>query len=97
MATEKKRRGESGQKNAANKPFRLNGRPPDWAAQRVGAYNVGPKQMGAHLARAAIGTILVQRLGFFPGFEPSHVLDDRMSKSLDRCPVASAVFDGISG
>jgi len=64
MATEKKRRGESGQKNAANKPFRLNGRPPDWAAQRVGAYNVGPKQMGAHLARAAIGTILVQRLGF---------------------------------
>ena len=88
MATEKKRRGESGQKNAANKPFRLNGRPPDWAAQRVGAYNVGPKQMGAHLARAAIGTILVQ---------PSHVLDDRMSKSLDRCPIASAVFDGISG
>ncbi|MDO8548352.1 MAG: hypothetical protein Q7R71_01635 [bacterium] len=86
---------KSGMRNAANKPLRLNGLPLDHAARSAGAYNVGARHIGAHMARAAIGAILVQRLGRCQDFTPSPRLDKLMSDSLDRCPVAGAVFEGI--
>jgi hypothetical protein len=90
-----KSRGESGQKNAASKPFRMNGRPADWFAQKMGANNVAPNHLGRHMAIAAIGAIMVKKLGFFGNWTPSPRLDALMSKSLDRCPVAGAVYDQI--
>ena len=96
MSTElRAKRGASGQKNAESKPFRSNGRQPDWALHSAGVYTTGARHIGAHMARAAIGAVLVQRLGFCGSYIPSVRLDELMSRSLERCPVAGTVFDAI--
>ena len=80
----KKSRGVSGQKNAQAHPFRLNGRPLDWAARQAGAYRASANYATTAMVRGAIGGLLAMKLGF--KFEPSQRLSGLVDASLGRCP-----------
>lgn len=59
----KKKRGESGLAKAKNSPFRLNGRPVDWAARQAGAFNVAPAaSSGSVTMRGLLGGLIAARL-----------------------------------
>lgn len=89
----KKKRGESGQKNAQSIPFRGNGLPPDWEAKARGVYRHPADHTGTHMVRGAIGGFLAAALGY--PFGASHRLSDLVDRSLEHCPSAAAVFEAI--
>lgn len=60
----KKRRGETGKRNAETSPYRLNGWAPDWRARQIGVYQVtGSASSGAKQYRAIEFGYMLQSLG----------------------------------
>ncbi len=60
----KKKRGASGQTNAKNNPWRINGWAPDWQARARGVNRVpGASSSGSTLMRGILGGVIVQILG----------------------------------
>jgi len=70
----KKKRGESGKKNAESSPFRMNGRPADWEARSRGCFQTrGAASSGSVTMRGLLGGMIAERMGYampgMPGIE----------------------------
>ena len=93
--------GGEGKKHHVGDAFRGNNLRPDWAAEKAGANNVAASHVGSHKVIGAIGGMLAWKLGLSRHFhfDDSRHLSVRMQQlidaSLERAPVASAVFEGI--
>lgn len=62
---DKGKRGESGKRKAASSPFRLNGWPMDWQAQRMGCKSVGSAASGGRtFVTGFFGGVLAEKLGY---------------------------------
>lgn len=89
---DKKKRGESGKRNAETSPFRLNGLPMDWAARRVGALNGAPtSHSGSTLVRGVHGGMVVEALMGSP-MRASTLLMERYGEACERAPIAEKGF-----
>ncbi len=87
----KKKRGASGVSKAKSSPFRLNGLKAN--RTEIALRGVQPNHTGTHMVRGAIGGMLAAQLGY--QMNPSQRLADLIDRSLEKCPVGSAVFDQI--
>lgn len=83
----KSKHGAAGLSKAQHVPFRINGRSPNWAARKAGAYQVRAQShggsttvrgvLGGYLAAAVLGTPI----------DPSARLVSAFEAGLDRCTV----------
>lgn len=80
----KKRRGESGMKNAESSPFRLNGMLPDWAARRQGCFQMrGSPSSGSRTLRGMMGGALAAAMGY-PEHGEEHMYELMMAHAFSR-------------
>lgn len=78
----KKKRGESGRKNAEDNPFRMNGLPMDWQYRRLSGGGVGASVSGGStFMRGFLGGIIVENIGH----GTAHATEARLYHAQKRC------------